>query len=81
MSTNLQDGSQPTVVLVHGAWADGSGWQGVYNLLRQDGHEVRVVQSTIVALERRGRNETFHPSTLRKLAQGLGVDTDDLLEN
>jgi transcriptional regulator with XRE-family HTH domain len=40
-----------------------------------------VAQSTIVALERRGRNETFHPSTLRKLAQGLGVDTDDLLEN
>jgi hypothetical protein len=28
MSTNPQDGSQPTVVLVHGAWADGSGWQG-----------------------------------------------------
>ena len=34
MSTNPQDGSRPTVVLVHGAWADGSGWQGVYNLLK-----------------------------------------------
>jgi pimeloyl-ACP methyl ester carboxylesterase len=33
MSTNLQDGSQPPVVLVHGAWADGSGWRGVYDLL------------------------------------------------
>src|SRR5215217_7834312 len=51
MSTNLQDGSQPTVVLVHGAWADGSGWRGVYDLLRQDGHEVRVVQNPTVSLQ------------------------------
>jgi hypothetical protein len=43
MSTNPQDGSQPTVVLVHGAWADGSGWQGVYNLLKDD-YSVRIVQ-------------------------------------
>ena len=34
MSTNAQDGSQPTVVLVHGGFADGSGWRGVYNLLK-----------------------------------------------
>src|SRR5215203_2079431 len=51
MSTNPQDGSQPTVVLVHGAWADGSGWRGVYDLLRQDGHEVRVVQNPTVSLQ------------------------------
>ncbi len=51
MSTNPQDGSQPTVVLVHGAWADGSGWRGVYDLLRQAGHEVRVVQNPTVALQ------------------------------
>src|ERR687893_1122237 len=51
MSTNPQDGSQPTVVLVHGAWADGSGWRGVYDLLRQDGHEVRVVQIPTVSLQ------------------------------
>jgi pimeloyl-ACP methyl ester carboxylesterase len=31
------------VVLVHGAWADGSGWQGVYNLLKDD-YSVRIVQ-------------------------------------
>jgi pimeloyl-ACP methyl ester carboxylesterase len=43
MSTNPQDGSQPTVVLVHGGWADGSGWQGVYNLLK-DTYNVRIVQ-------------------------------------
>jgi pimeloyl-ACP methyl ester carboxylesterase len=44
MSTNPQEGSQPTVVLVHGGFADGSGWRGVYDLLRQDGYEVRIVQ-------------------------------------
>ena len=43
MSTNPQDGSQPSVVLVHGGWADGSGWQGVYNLLK-DTYNVRIVQ-------------------------------------
>ena len=51
MSTNLQDGSQPTVVLVHGAWADGSGWQGVYDLLRQDDYSVRIVQNPTLSLE------------------------------
>ena len=51
MSTNPQDRSRPTVVLVHGAWADGSGWRGVYDLLRQDGHEVRVVQNPTVSLQ------------------------------
>jgi pimeloyl-ACP methyl ester carboxylesterase len=51
MSTSPQDGSRPTVVLVHGAWADGSGWRGVYDLLRQDGHEVRVVQNATVSLQ------------------------------
>jgi hypothetical protein len=34
MSTNPHDGSQPTVVLVHGGFVDGSGWQGVYHLLK-----------------------------------------------
>jgi pimeloyl-ACP methyl ester carboxylesterase len=32
------------VVLVHGAWADGSGWRGVLDILVQDGYKVSVVQ-------------------------------------
>jgi pimeloyl-ACP methyl ester carboxylesterase len=32
------------VVLVHGAWADGSGWRGVYDILTKDGYNVSVVQ-------------------------------------
>src|SRR5215208_206148 len=50
MSTNPQDGSQPSVVLVHGAWADGSGWQGVYNLLKDD-YSVRIVQNPTLSLK------------------------------
>ncbi len=32
------------VVLVHGAWADGSGWKGVYDILVKDGYNVSIVQ-------------------------------------
>ncbi len=32
------------IVLVHGAWADGSGWKGVYDILSRDGYNVSVVQ-------------------------------------
>jgi pimeloyl-ACP methyl ester carboxylesterase len=40
----MADATGPTVVLVHGGFADGSGWRGVYDLLKQDGHDVRIVQ-------------------------------------
>jgi pimeloyl-ACP methyl ester carboxylesterase len=32
------------IVLVHGAWADGSGWKGVYDILVKDGFKVSMVQ-------------------------------------
>jgi pimeloyl-ACP methyl ester carboxylesterase len=32
------------IVLVHGAWADGSGWRGVYGILVKDGYNVSIVQ-------------------------------------
>jgi pimeloyl-ACP methyl ester carboxylesterase len=50
MSTNSQEGSQPTVVLVHGGFVDGSGWQGVYSLLKDD-YSVRIVQNPTISLE------------------------------
>ena len=40
MSTNPQDGSQPTVVLVHGAFADGSSWNEVVERLQAEGVQV-----------------------------------------
>jgi pimeloyl-ACP methyl ester carboxylesterase len=39
------------IVLVHGAFVDGSGWQGVYDILRKDGYNVSVVQNPTVSLE------------------------------
>jgi pimeloyl-ACP methyl ester carboxylesterase len=40
-----------TVVLVHGGFVDGSGWQGVYNALKKDGYKVGVVQHPTLSLE------------------------------
>jgi pimeloyl-ACP methyl ester carboxylesterase len=39
------------VVLVHGGFVDGSGWQAVYDLLKKDGLNVSVVQNPTVSLE------------------------------
>src|SRR6202011_289918 len=40
-----------TVVLVHGGFVDGSGWQGVYDILRKDGYDVSVVQNPTLSLD------------------------------
>jgi pimeloyl-ACP methyl ester carboxylesterase len=39
------------VVLVHGGFVDGSGWQGVYESLSRDGFRVAVVQNPTLSLE------------------------------
>lgn len=39
------------VVLVHGGFVDGSGWQGVYAQLKKDGYDVGVVQHPTLSLE------------------------------
>ena len=39
------------VVLVHGGFVDGSGWQWVYNILTRDGYNVGVVQNPTLSLE------------------------------
>jgi pimeloyl-ACP methyl ester carboxylesterase len=38
------------VVLVHGGFVDGSGWQGVYDLLTKDGFSVSIVQNPTMSL-------------------------------
>ncbi|MDT7788752.1 MAG: hypothetical protein QOF58_7171 [Pseudonocardiales bacterium] len=43
--------SVQNVVLVHGGFVDGSGWQGVYDLLTADGFNVSVVQNPTLSLE------------------------------
>jgi len=39
------------VVLVHGAFADGSGWKALYNVLTKKGYNVTVVQNPLTSLE------------------------------
>jgi hypothetical protein len=39
-----QQSEVKNIVLVHGAWADGSGWRGVYDNLVRDGFKVSIVQ-------------------------------------
>ena len=38
------------VVLVHGGFVDGSGWEGVYKILRKDGYLVSIVQNPTISL-------------------------------
>jgi len=40
----------PNVVLVHGGFVDGSGWQGVYDVLKADGYHVAIVQNPTLSL-------------------------------
>ena len=47
----MEAGSSGTVVLVHGGFVDGSGWQGVYDHLKNDGYNVAVVQNPTMSLE------------------------------
>jgi pimeloyl-ACP methyl ester carboxylesterase len=48
----MEAGSEAgNVVLVHGGFVDGSGWQGVHNELKKDGYKVSIVQNPTLSLE------------------------------
>ena len=42
--------TRPNIVLVHGAWADGSSWSGVIERLQADGYHVAAPQFPLTAL-------------------------------
>ena len=42
--------SAVSVVLVHGGFVDGAGWEGVYGLLKRDGYDVSIVQNPTLSL-------------------------------
>src|SRR5437667_10647842 len=44
LSAQSEKGRVRNIVLVHGAWEDGSGWKGVYDILAKDGYKVSIVQ-------------------------------------
>jgi pimeloyl-ACP methyl ester carboxylesterase len=48
--SDTSDSSPRNVVLVHGGFVDGSGWEGVYSALRKDGFAVSVVQNPTISL-------------------------------
>jgi pimeloyl-ACP methyl ester carboxylesterase len=48
MSTNRNH--LPSVVLVHGGFVDGSGWEGVHRVLRAEGYDVTIVQNPTLSL-------------------------------
>lgn len=43
-------GAIKDVILVHGGFVDGSGWEGVYDILTNDGYKVTVVQNPTTSL-------------------------------
>ena len=50
------------IVLVHGAWVDGSGWKPVYDRLTKDGYHVTIVQEPLSSLE-----DMDHEQILRRI--------------
>ena len=84
MSTNPQDGSRPTVVLVHGAFADGSSWNGVIERLQAEGVRVTApanplrgisIDSAYIA----SYLDQIHSSAV-DLIGGTGMDRSEALQ-
>lgn len=51
LAGNAQAPAVKNIVLVHGAFADGSGWEAVYKILKSRGYNVTVVQNPLSSLE------------------------------
>jgi pimeloyl-ACP methyl ester carboxylesterase len=50
MNTKGNGEAIKNIVLVHGGFVDGSGWQGVHDLLKKDGYNVTIVQNPTISL-------------------------------
>ena len=46
----MSNNAANSVVLVHGGFVDGSGWEGVYHQLKKDGYDVTIVQNPTTSL-------------------------------
>ena len=44
------EGTDKSILLVHGGFVDGSGWEGVYDILKKDGYDVTIVQNPTISL-------------------------------
>src|SRR5438309_1168556 len=50
MNTQKSNQGSKAIALVHGGFVDGSGWAGVYNILKEEGYNVAVVQNPTKSL-------------------------------
>jgi pimeloyl-ACP methyl ester carboxylesterase len=50
MSQASMSGNVRNIVLVHGGFVDGSGWEGVYKALKKNGYSVSIVQNPTISL-------------------------------
>jgi len=50
LSSKSGNASNTTIVLVHGAWADGTGWQDIIPILQREDYKVIAVQNPLVSL-------------------------------
>lgn len=57
-------GPKPTIVLVHGAWADSAGWAPVIERLRRDGYPVRAIADPLQGLTSDTAYVTSYLSTI-----------------
>src|SRR6476660_7075779 len=48
--SELSNSAAMPIVLVHGGFVDGSGWEGVYKILKKDGYNVAIVQNPTISL-------------------------------
>ena len=48
--THTTDSAATSIVLVHGGFVDGSGWEAVYRILNKDGYAVSIVQNPTISL-------------------------------
>jgi pimeloyl-ACP methyl ester carboxylesterase len=46
----VPNSAEITLVLVHGGFVDGSGWESVYKILKKDGYNVAIVQNPTISL-------------------------------
>jgi len=82
MSQTKQEQKVRNVVLVHGGFVDGSGWEGVYNALKKSGYAVTVVQEATtsfvddVATTKRAIAEQNGPAILVGHSYGGAVITE-----
>lgn len=60
-----------TVVLVHGGFVDGAGWESAYNILRRNGYNVAIVQDPTISLA--DDDKMIPPQAQRIMAQRAGA--------